>query len=137
MPEQKPLHPNLQQAIEEAVRRGLVHQLPEMYRESSRSNPSIIEPDWRIWGNRHYPKICNSDFSQPQIDIWDWFDTLQPGVRPKPRIMPISRGGGKSTTCELNVVRLGCKMTRKFALWVNSIQLQADYHVQAIGTRAF
>jgi len=60
---------------------------------------------------------------------------LRPGVRPRTRVSPWPRGGGKSTSGELGIVRVGAKLTRRFALYVCETQDQADKHVQTISTR--
>lgn len=66
--------------------------------------------------------------------LWQWFETLESGVRPRPRVEVWPRGGTKSTTAELGCTRLASKRTRRFLLYVSETQPQADKHVQSIGT---
>ena len=65
---------------------------------------------------------------------WDWFDVLQSGNRPRPRVEVWPRGGGKSSTGELGCVRVGIKLARRFVLYVCETQKQADGHVQAVSS---
>lgn len=67
--------------------------------------------------------------------LWEWIDALTPGVRPRARVESWPRGGGKSTSVELGVVRVGEKLSRRFALYVSATQDQADKHVQAVAAR--
>lgn len=73
--------------------------------------------------------------------LWEWFEALTPDVRPRPRAEFWPRGGGKSTTVELGVVRLGTRqvehdgqsrLARRFVLYVSGTQAQANNHVEAI-----
>lgn len=73
--------------------------------------------------------------------LWEWFEGLQPNVRPRPRAEYWPRGGAKSSTAELGTVRLGTKAvkvedetrpSRRFVLYVCGTQDQANAHVEAI-----
>lgn len=69
------------------------------------------------------------------VRLWDWSDLLEPaGEPPPPRVEVWPRGGGKSSTAELAVVRVGAKLSRRFVLYVCETQDQANLHVQAIST---
>lgn len=66
--------------------------------------------------------------------LWQWFEDLKPGQRPEPIVEIWPRGGAKSTTVEAAVCRTGVRQSRMFALYVCSIQDQADEHVQNIAS---
>jgi hypothetical protein len=67
--------------------------------------------------------------------LWAWLEELAPGVKPRHRVESWPRGGGKSSTAGLGVVRVGMKQTRKFVLYVSGTQKQANKHVQGIRSR--
>lgn len=95
--------------------------------------PDFLEPDWRIWQREHFPRQVSAPLAERHLNLGNWFEQLTPGIRPRPRIEPWPRGGGKSTSTELGVVRLAKKLTRRFVLYVCNRQDQADKHVQDIG----
>lgn len=78
--------------------------------------------------------------------LWNWFEALTPGVRPRPCAEFWPRGGAKSSTAELGATRLGTRMVgvkgangvsevrpaRRFVLYVCGSQDQANKHVEAI-----
>src|SRR5579883_508641 len=119
----------------------LASQRPRLYGNQT-ATPAIAlvsaaSPDmhWRDWCRTYFPATTVAPFSQRHIDLWEWFEALRPGVRPRTRVSPWPRGGGKSTSGELGIVRVGAKLTRRFALYVCETQDQADKHVQTISTR--
>jgi hypothetical protein len=81
--------------------------------------------------------------------LWEWFENLDPGARPRPRVEVWPRGGAKSSTGELGVVRVGTREVllqnkgeepelrpaRRFVLYVSGTQGQANKHVQSIATK--
>lgn len=107
-------------------------------------DPDYIEPgvrceplpsayvDRKEWLARYFPHAAYFPNADHHEEIWDWLEDLQPGVRPQPLVAVLARGGGKSTTVELGVTRIGAKLTRRFALIVSATQEQADSRVQAI-----
>lgn len=64
--------------------------------------------------------------------VWDWFEALEGGIRPRPLVEIWPRGGAKSTTVELAATWAGCSARRKFVLYVSDTQAQADKHLQAM-----
>lgn len=94
-----------------------------------------ILPAWRDWLKGWFPAAVRAAFSTRHVRLWDWFDALTPGKKPRPRVEIWPRGGGKSSTAELGVVRVGEKGTRSFAVYVSATQGQANKHVQAIAAR--
>lgn len=66
--------------------------------------------------------------------LWEWFESLRPGARPRPRVDIWPRGGGKSTSVELGCARCCVKLSRRYVLYVSETQPQADKHVQAVAS---
>jgi hypothetical protein len=87
------------------------------------------------WLRAHFPSATSRPMGRRHVRLWDWFEALTPGVKPRHRVESWPRGGGKSSTAGLGVVRVGMKQTRKFVLYVSGTQKQANKHVQAIRAR--
>lgn len=90
------------------------------------------ELPWEEWVRRYFPFAASHPMAARHTRLWKWFDALQRGVKPRPRIEPWPRGGAKSTTGELGIVRIGAKLTRRFALIICEGQGQATDHVKTI-----
>jgi len=90
---------------------------------------------WEEWVTTYFPRATSAPFAERHRKLWEWFDALEPGRRPRARIEAWPRGGGKSTSVELGIVWVGEKLSRRFALYVSATQAQADKHVQSIATR--
>src|SRR4051794_24966006 len=69
---------------------------------------------WEEWLRKHFPRVCTHPFAERHTRLWDWFERLAPGDKPRPRVELWPRGGAKSTTTELGCVRVGVKLTRRF-----------------------
>jgi len=89
---------------------------------------------WREWLEKHFPRVASSEPGARHIRLWEWFEALTPGERPLPHGEYWPRGGGKSSSAELAATRLGCRLKRRFVLYVSATQGQANKHVQAIAT---
>jgi hypothetical protein len=87
------------------------------------------------WLHQHFPQAVSAPMADRHLRLWDWFEHLKPGVKPIHRVEVWSRGGGKSSSAGLGVVRVGMKQTRKFVLYVSETQKQANKHVQGIRAR--
>lgn len=61
--------------------------------------------------------------------LWSWADGIELGVSAPPFMACWGRGGAKSTSAELIVVRWGAKKTRRYVLYLCETQEQADDHV--------
>lgn len=85
---------------------------------------------WDSWARRYFPSL--KSFAQRHVNAWEWFESLTPGIKPKPLIAIFSRGGGKSSTVELCAGRVCARLNRRFMLIVSETQDQADAHVQSI-----
>jgi phage terminase large subunit-like protein len=92
------------------------------------------ELDWQEWLAKYFPHVATMPFADRHIRLWSWFDALKPGHQPPPQIEIWPRGGAKSSTAELGVVRACVKLSRRFVLYVSGTQeKQANPHVQTIG----
>lgn len=89
---------------------------------------------WQDWLRGRFPQVCNKPFALRHARLWDWFDALEPGTKPRARVEVWGRGGAKSSTGELGVVRVGARLRRRFCLYVSGTQDQADKHVQSIAS---
>ncbi len=116
-------------AEEELRRRGVVGQ-----KETDGKPLPGSEIPWQIWIPKYFPHVASKPMVQRHVDLHEWFDGLERGVKPPPSVQPWARGSAKSSSGELGVTRVGAKLTRRFALYVSLTQAQADYHVQAIGS---
>lgn len=100
--------------------------------------PVAIRPrtPWREWLAEYLPGYTEKPFGDRHIRLWDWFDSLRKGVRPRPRVEVWPRGGAKSTTIEAACAWIGAadRPERHYVLYVSETQAQADKHVQAIAT---
>lgn len=90
------------------------------------------ELPWPEWVRRFFPSAASFDMAPRHVRLWDWFDALERGQKPRPRVEPWPRGGAKSTTGEMGVVRVGAKLSRRFALIICEGQKQATDHVKTI-----
>ena len=84
------------------------------------------------WLAANYTDVVNRPMAARHIRAWAWLEALESGKKPRALIEIWPRGSGKSTTIELGVVRVGVKLSRRFALYVCGAQEQADLHVSAI-----
>lgn len=98
------------------------------------ASDELVEAGWRVWVSELFPDNTTAPFADRHIALWEWFDALAPGMRPRPRVEIWPRGGGKSTSVELGCAWLYEKLSRHFVLYVSGTQPQADKHVQSIGT---
>lgn len=89
--------------------------------------------DWQDWLYRVFPSYVTAPFAQRHIELWDWIDDIQTGIRPRPFCAFWPRGGAKSTSAELGTARIGAKQRRKYIWYISGTQEQADKHVETIG----
>lgn len=87
------------------------------------------------WLRSHFPTAVSQPMGARHLALWDWIEALRVGVKPRHRVESWPRGGGKSSTAGLGVVRVGMKQTRRFVLYVSATQKQANKHVQGIRSR--
>lgn len=99
------------------------------------SDAYVVDKDWHPWVRRLFPGATKVSFSPRHVRLWEWFDSLEPKVKPVAHVEIWPRGGGKSSTAELCVSRVGAKRSRNFAAYICATQDQANKHVQAIAAR--
>ncbi|MFA5604176.1 MAG: hypothetical protein WDA12_04950 [Bacilli bacterium] len=120
--------PEIKPSLEEKMYRMFV----DRCRALANASMGIAE-DYQEWLRRKFPKSVSSEFGQRHTSLWEWMEGITPNVRAQPRVDIWPRGGGKSSTIELGLVRMGTGRRRRFALYVSATQGQANRHVQAIG----
>lgn len=125
------LDPQLRRAIEEMAKRRL------SLTKANGQQTTLPGHDlsWRDWLNRYFADVAPFDPSAEfHTPFWEWIDAIRPGESCRPFVACVFRGAGKSTTWELGAVRVGVKLSRRFALVVAETQDQADERVQAVRT---
>ena len=90
------------------------------------------ELHWTEWVRQFAPRATALPMAAYHERIWEWFEELQPGVKPAALVECVFRGGGKSTTVELALARQAVRADRRFALYVSATQQAANRHVQAV-----
>lgn len=88
-----------------------------------------------LWLQLHFPAAVSKPMGERHRDLWEWFEALEVDTKARDRVESWPRGGGKSSTAGLGVVRVGVKQTRRFCLYVSATQKQANKHVQGIRAR--
>jgi len=103
-------------------------------RRRQRTRVQVTDTDWQAWLMTRLPSYISAAFAERHIALWEWLDTLTPGVRPAARVEIWPRGGAKSSTVELACARVGTKAppSRRFVLYVSCTQALADVHLQAV-----
>lgn len=89
---------------------------------------------WDEWLHELFPLYVTAPFSDRHRELWEWIEELEPGTKPRPFIALWPRGGAKSTTAELGVVRVGANQSRFYVWYVSGTQDQADQHVSNISS---
>ena len=95
--------------------------------------PGAVLP-WQEWLRLNFPQVVSRPFGERHLRLWEWFEALTPGTRPRPRVEVWPRGGAKSTTTELGIARVCVKLTRRYVLYVSETQDQADKHIGSIAS---
>lgn len=87
---------------------------------------------WQDWLTTLFPNLFSSPFAARHIELWQWVEAIEGGVKPEAFFAIWPRGGAKTTSAEAAVVRLGAKGVRKFCLYVRGTQDKANESVQNI-----
>ena len=85
-------------------------------------------PDWRDWLEGLFPASVCSGFADHHVDFWIWVWGID-DRQPRPLVVIWPRGGGKSTAGELACVALGARGKRRYIVYVQATQEQADQRV--------
>lgn len=88
--------------------------------------------NYELWLKETFPTYIKAPLAERHHELWQWVDSIEKDVRPPPFCAFWPRGGAKSTTAELAVVRLGIKKTRKYVWYISETQDKADKHVENI-----
>jgi hypothetical protein len=88
--------------------------------------------DWHDWLPTLFPSYVTASFSQRHVEFWEWVWAIVKGIRPAPFIGIWPRGGAKSTSAELAVIRLGGAGQRLYGWYCSEVQDQADQHIATI-----
>jgi predicted phage terminase large subunit-like protein len=84
------------------------------------------------WLQQFHSHVLTAPMGDRHIRLWEWFEALEPGLKPDPRVEIWPRGGAKSSTAEMGVGYVGAKLSRRYCLYVSETQDQADKHVAAV-----
>ncbi|HLO97371.1 MAG TPA: hypothetical protein VK171_02145, partial [Fimbriimonas sp.] len=97
-------------------------------------DPEAATPFYLQFLHQRFPTIANKSLAERHHRLWKWFDSIELYFRVPPRVEIWARGGAKSSTVELGVCYIACKLTRRYVLYVSETQDQADKHVASIGS---
>jgi cob(I)alamin adenosyltransferase len=89
---------------------------------------------WDAWLKKYLPDYVGFEFADRHKHLWAWVESLQNKVRPRPFTAFWPRGGGKSSTAELAVVRVGFRRVRRYGWYISGTQDKADKHVETIAS---
>lgn len=104
-------------------------------RQQSKGTKYVAPLDWQEWNSTLFPNTFTAPYAERHIQLWNWIEALQKGVKPKAFIGFWGRGGAKSSNAETGVVKIGATKRRMFGLYVSSTQLKADSHVASISAK--
>lgn len=92
-----------------------------------------LEQDWATWVCTLFSRWLTAPFAPHHQDFWRHVWGIQRGVRPAPFVGVWNRGGAKSSSAEMALVALGATGRRRYFLYVDETQDQADDHLANIG----
>jgi hypothetical protein len=79
------------------------------------------------WIETLYPRAAAEPMGEHHIEAWEWVESIEAtDDAVEPCVLVLARGGGKSSTAELAVVRVGLTGRRGYIWYVRATQLQAD-----------
>jgi hypothetical protein len=93
------------------------------------------ELHWRDWLPTVAPQIKIDLMSPQHVELWEWIEHLEEGVRPEAFLADWPRAYGKTTTMRLAMVRMAVTLKRRFGLYVCGTQLSANNHIVSIRRR--
>jgi len=85
----------------------------------------VIEESWKIWLTTLFKEYVSSPFAKHHKTFWDWLWDVGEDS-PKPIVMVLNRGGGKSTMAELSAVFIGARELRSYVWYIRSTQDRAN-----------
>jgi hypothetical protein len=90
---------------------------------------------WSVALRTLFPTTFIHEFSEAQIEYWDWVWSIEKGVRPRPYTYILPRGGGKTTSCEVTGILLGAENKIKYCWYIQETQTQADKRIANIAEK--
>lgn len=90
---------------------------------------------WDLTLRNLFPTTFTYDFSVAQINYWDWVWEIKPDIRPRPYVLILPRGGGKTTNCEVTPILLGAKKVRRYCWYIQETQAQSDKRIANIAEK--
>jgi len=88
---------------------------------------------WRDWVGKLFPHYVTESFADHHEQALSWFWNIGP-TQPRPFVMILARGGGKSTMAEIGITMAGALKKRRYCLYVRATQEQADKSVANLST---
>jgi len=113
----------------------LEYELRQRRRGAIAEDAGLIERTPTAWLSALYPQAVSKPMAPHHSRTWDWAWSIECGTKPRPYVLVLPRGGGKSTTVELIVIAVGATGRRKYGWYVSDTQDQADEHVSIIATK--
>lgn len=113
------------------------YQVDRLRRKAAKAAALSAPPTWQAWLPRLFPKTFTGAFAEHHAELWQWVDLIEPGTVPDPAAFAsiLARGGGKTTTAETAVIRVGAKKSREFVLYVRANQDKANESIQNIAAK--
>lgn len=90
---------------------------------------------WKEALSKLFPTTFHISFSEAQKNYWSWVWSIQPKVRPRPYVLLLPRGGGKTTSCEVTPILLGADNIRNYCWYIQETQTQADKRIEYIAEK--
>ena len=92
----------------------------------------LEEAGWEEWLRAFFSSYLSKPFAPHHRQLWEWAWSVKPNVRPRPFVMILSRGGGKSQSGELASASFLARGVRRYGVYVCLTQDQADDRVANI-----
>lgn len=90
---------------------------------------------WEDWLDTMFPAAFIDPHALHHEEYWAWLWSIRAGVRPRPYVLILSRGGGKTTCVEVAPIALGAKNLRRYAWYIQATQSQADKRISNIAEK--
>lgn len=113
------------------------YQLDRLKRKAAKTAALSAPPYWQAWLPRLFPRTFGGAFAAHHAELWEWVDGIEAEKKPDPAafVSILARGGGKTTSAETAVIRVGAKKTREFVLYVRANQDKANESIQNIAAK--
>ena len=105
----------------------------ELRRRKKTGHVLTAPAQWDRWLQTLFPQYFPKPFAERHAEMWEWIESIEPGIRPQPFFAIWGRGGAKSMNAEGGAIKIAAKGVRKYAWYISSTQDKADQHVDTIG----